>query len=587
MLFLISPVLFISVGWFAHDPVGLLSSSVLIIWLLAAVVFTKQFNWKQSKLFLAPLLIPIGYLISAVINSQSPTSLLLGGYQRNFGLATLFSLSLLFVLATNIKNDIKKFIDYGFLTLLIIANFYGYLQYFNVDPLPWANPYNAVALTLGNPNFAGALFGMLGVIAFAKAIYTKATAIRASYLLLFSSTIFLSFQSKSLQSQLLIIVSILVFLYMNSFSKVSRLLKFIRYSSISIFSLTILALISIFGLGGFSQIRDRVFFQGSIPQRLDYWRTGLNIWQDNFVFGVGADQFKRYAALYRTPEQIMRDGNMLIPDKAHNVFIDHLANGGLIAGSLWLIMVLSVFYVLFKIIRSSFENHVEISILASIWTAYVVQSLISPDQIVLSVIGYSSAGLIVGIYLKQRNLLSGTTKLKENPFLIRATFAFALVIALAIYTMALSANKDARDMLAGKLNDPKAYVAVLDAWPNPKVTELLGVELAKDPSNCALISIVADKLIKLDDRSSQGWIMKALCANASRDFITAISYVDNSLKFDPFNPFYLISKAKLEIAANQLDNAADTVAKVKSIKPTEAEIAALESSITVLKKKPE
>ena len=587
MLFLIPPAIFISVGWFAHDPVGLLSSSVLIIWLLAAVVFTKEFNWKQSKLFLAPLLMPVGYLISAVINSQSPTSLLLGGYQRNYGFASMLALGLLFVLATNIKIDVKKFIDFGFLTVLIMANIYGYLQYFDLDPLPWSNPFKAVALTLGNPNFAGALFGMLAVIAFARALYGKVIITRVSYLLLFTSTIFLGFQTKSLQSQLLLIVSILVFLFINSFSKTTTLFKAIRYLSLSAFSFAAVVVISVFGFSGFAQVKDRVFFQGSIPQRLDYWRTGLEIWNDNLVFGVGADQFQRYAALYRTPEQIIRDGNMVIPDKSHNVFIDHLANGGLIGGLLWLIMVLSVFYVLFKIIRSSFENHVEISILASIWTAYVVQSLISPDQIVLSVIGYSSAGLIVGTYLKQRNLLSGSTKLKENPFLIRATFAFALVMALAIYTMALGANKDAKDMLDGKLVGAQAYISVLDSWPNPKVTELIGIEIVKDPNNCELANTVADKLIKIDDRSSQGWFMKAVCANASRDFTSAINYVDNSLKFDPLNPYYLISKAKLEIAANQLDNAAKTVEKVKSIKPAEAEINALESSITVLRKKTE
>jgi predicted Zn-dependent protease len=96
---------------------------------------------------------------------------------------------------------------------------------------------------------------------------------------------------------------------------------------------------------------------------------------------------------------------------------------------------------------------------------------------------------------------------------------------------------------------------------------------------------VADRLIKIDNRSSQGWFMKAVCANASRDFVTAIEYVENSLKFDPFNPYYLISRAKLEIAANQLDQAAQTVARVKAIKPSEPEIGALESSIAVLQKK--
>ena len=587
MLFLIPAAMFISVGWFAHEPVGLLSSSVLIIWLLAAVVFTKEFNWQKSKFFLAPLLMPFGYLISAVINSQSPTSLLLGGYQRNYGFASMLALGLIFVLATNIKIDVKKFIDLGFQTVLIIANFYGYLQYFDLDPLPWSSPSKAVALTLGNPNFAGALFGMLAVVAFVKAIYTKVAKVKACYIFLFVSTIFLGFQTYSLQSQLLVIVSVLVFLFINSLGKSSKTFKLLRYSSVAVFSFITIATILIFSLSRFSQIRDRVFFQGSIPQRLDYWRTGLNIWNDNFVFGVGADEFQRYAALYRTPEQIIRDGNMVIPDKSHNVFIDHLANGGLIGGLLWLIMVLSVFYVLFKIIRSSFENQIELSILASIWVAYVVQSLISPDQIVLSVIGYSSAGLIVGTHLKQRDFVSGDNKLKENPFLVRATFAFALVIVIVIYITALGANKDAKDMLDGKLVGAESIISVLESWPNPKVTELIGIEIVKDPNNCVLANTVADKLIKIDNRSSQGWFMKAVCANASRDFKSAINYVDNSLKFDPLNPFYLISKAKLEIAANQLDKATSTVAKVKSIKPTEPEIAALESSITVLRKKAE
>jgi O-antigen ligase len=585
MLALLLPILFICVSPYTHDQVGIISTTIFTSFVFLAIIILRNFNWIQSRLYAAPLLLPIGYLVSAIVNSQSAGSLLLGGYQRNFGLANFLALGLLFVLLTNQNIDVRKHIDFGFLTVLLIANLYGYLQYFDIDPLPWTNPYNSVALTLGNPNFAGALFGILAVLAFARAIYSKTIIIRAGYLFLLISTIFLGFQSKSLQAQLLVVVSILVFLFTNSIGKATALFRVIRYASLSAFLLASAAVISIFGFSGFSQLKDRVFFQGSIPQRLDYWRTGLNIWQDNVLFGVGADQFQRYAALYRTPEQIIRDGNMVIPDKSHNVFIDHLANGGVVAGCLWLIMVLSVFYVLFKILRSNVENQFEISILAGIWTAYVVQSLISPDQLVLSVIGYSSAGLIVSRYLKQRVISTGGSVKKVNPFFIRAICGLAVAMGLVIYGMALNANKDAKDMLDGKLVGADSYIKVLDAWPNSKVAELIGIELVKDPNNCQLTNTVADKLIKIDDRSSQGWFIKAVCANASRDFVTAVEYVENSLKFDPFNPYYLISKAKLEIAANQLDQAAQTVAKVKAIKPSEPEIGALESSIAVLQKK--
>ena len=466
-----------------------------------------------------------------------------------------------------------------------MANIYGYLQYFDLDPLPWTNPFDAVSLTLGNPNFSGALFGMLSVVVFAKIITSKRVSYKLAYLILLSSTIFLGFQTKSLQSQLLLVSSILVFLFIYSLGEVSRLFKLIRYSSLALFSIGVVGLISIFGFSGFSQLKDRIFFQGSIPQRLDYWQNGINIWQDNLLFGVGADQFQRYAALYRTPEQIVRDGNMVIPDKSHNVLIDHLANGGVMAGLIWLTFVIVIYFVLFKVVKGGHKNRIEISILAGIWSAYVIQSLISPDQILLSVIGYSSAGLIVGSYLIKQGAVSASNLLeKENPYIIKASAGLVLLMSLVIFGQALTANADARDMLDGKLVGAQSFLDVLDAWPNPKVTELIGIELVKDPNNCQLTNDVADRLIRIDDRSSQGWFMKVVCANANREFTNAIEYVDNSLKFDPLNPFYLISKAKLEIAANQLDNAAKSVAKVKSIKPSEPDIALLESSIATLKK---
>ena len=583
-------IIFFSISPLTHDQISLINMVTLTSVTLLLIIIQKKFYKFRTTSFciIISTLLPASYLISAIVNRQTWSSSLFGGYQRNYGLITITMLSMVFVIFSNAKFDSKKYINIGLLSTLILANLYGFLQVFDLDPLPWTNPLDTVSLTLGNPNFAGALFGMLSVVVFAKIITSNIASYKLVYLVLLLSTIFLGFQTKSLQSQLLLVSSIIVFLFIYSLGEVSRLFKLIRYSSLALFSLGAVGLISIFGFSEFSQLKDRIFFQGSIPQRLDYWQIGINIWQDNLLFGVGADQFQRYAALYRTPAQIVRDGNMVIPDKAHNVLIDHLANGGVSAGLIWSTFVIAIYFVLFKVVKGGHKNRVEISILAGIWSAYVIQSLISPDQILLSVIGYSSAGLIVGNYQTKQRAVSASNLLeKENPYIIKASASLVLLMALVIFAQALTANADAKDILDGKLVGAEAYISVLDSWPNPKVTELIGIEIVKDPNNCELANTVADKLIKIDDRSSQGWFMKAVCANASRDFRSAIDYVDNSLKFDPLNPFYLISKAKLEIAANQLDNAADTVAKVKAIKPTEAEINVLELSITVLRKKAE
>ena len=581
------PLLFLSVGWFAHEPVSLFSSSILFLFVLSAVLFTKKFNWRQNRIFLLALSIPVAYLFSALINGQSITSLFLGGYQRNFGIATLIALSLLLIFGSAPDINFNKYRNYGLLTTLVLANVYGYLQYFDLDPLPWSNPFNAVSLTLGNPNFAGALFGFLSIVAISILVSTQKFWAKVLSSGLYLSTIFLAVQTKSLQAVLLIILSSFIFLFVVSIGRVEIHHKIIKYLSISIILSKTVVLILIFGFARMLSLKDKIFFQGSVPQRLDYWQNGIAIWKDHPIFGVGVDQFQRYAAFYRKPTQIVRDGNFVIPDKSHNVLIDHFANGGLLAAVLWLSLVISVFWVSFRLVQLKVGSRTTVATLVAVWTAYVAQSLISPDQIVLAVIGYTSGGILIGIYnkeiVKSKNL---DINQKENPFLVRAVTAFLLVISFFIFSKALIANAHAKQMVAGNLIDKQEILNVINEWPNPKTTELIGIQLLKDANNCSVVVDIADKLIAIDSRNSQGWFMKAVCANFEKDFTSAISYVDSSLKYDPLNPYYLVSKAKLELAANRIDSAEITIAKAKSVNRNEPDIRLVESSILSLKNKP-
>jgi O-antigen ligase len=235
--------------------------------------------------------------------------------------------------------------------------------------------------------------------------------------------------------------------------------------------LSTIFVIALFGFKQMLSLREKIFFQGSIPQRLDYWQNGIDIWKDHPIFGVGPDQFQRYAASYRSPSQIIRDGNFVIPDKSHNVLIDHLANGGAIAGILWVSIVISVFWVSVKLVRLNLADRIKVGSLTAVWTAYVAQSLISPDQIVLSVIGFTSGGLLVGIYNKElaksRNL---ATKQSENPFIVRAIAATVALISFFILAKALTANAHSKQMIEGNVIGEQAIINVIDEWPNPKTT---------------------------------------------------------------------------------------------------------------------
>jgi hypothetical protein len=581
MFLALIPLVIISVGWFAHDPVTLFASNILLVGALVGLLLFRRGSWKRNWILWLPFGVVIGYLISAVVNGQGLASLYLGGYQRNFGAATWLALAIVFLIGAQGEVKVRGYLDWVLPSVLIAGLGYGLVQFLDKDPLPWTNPYNAVSLTLGNPNFAGAFFGILSVLGFSRIFLGKGVVQKAFGVVLFGSTVFISLKTNSLQSPLLIAAGIVVFTLLVNLGSNSGLGRVAKFSSGGVLGAAVLGVVVLFAGSGswLTTAREKLFFQGSVAQRLDYWRTGFEIWKDHLIFGVGTDQFQRYAALYRTPEQVKREGVFVIADKSHNVLIDHFANGGLVVGLIWVALVVSVFFMLFKALQKNENVQVrrDLALLGAMWSTYVLQALISPDQIVLSLIGYSSAGLIAGIYLKD------APTVKVDPFIIRAVTVVAVIFAVVISGTALKANADAKKVLAGQIIGVEAILEVIDAWPNAKTTELIGIEEINKPNNCEFANQISDRLLKYDDRSAQGWFMKAICNNSARNFNQAVVDITNSVKFDPINPTYLVGKAKLEIAASRIEDAKITIAKITEVDPSNPELAVLNASVTALK----
>jgi O-antigen ligase len=580
MFLALVPLVVLSVGWFAHDPVALLASSVLLIGALVSVLLFRRGSWKKNWNILLPFGVVIGYLVSAIVNGQDLASVYLGGYQRNFGVATWVALALVFLVAAQGDVNVRMYLDWVLPGLLIAGLGYGLIQFLDQDPLPWANPYDAVVLTLGNPNFAGAFFGILSVVAFSRIFLGKGVAQKTFGILLFGSTAFISLQTNSLQSPLLTLGGIVVFTLLVNLVSKSGFGRIAKLSSGGVLGAAVIGVVVLFAGSGswLASAREKLFFQGSVAQRLDYWRTGFEIWKDNPLFGVGADQMQRYAALFRTPEQLKRDGLYSIPDKSHNVLIDHFANGGLVVGLVWVAFVVSVFFMLYKAIQKNENVQVrrDLALLGTMWSTYVLQALISPDQLVLTLIGYSSAGLIAGIYLKD------APTIKIDLFIVRSVTVVALIFAVVISGTALKVNADVKKVLTGQIIGAEPILEVIDAWPDAKTTELIGIQEINKPNNCNLANQISDRLIKYDDRSSPGWYIKAICSNLSGDFTKALSAVSKSVEFDPVNPIYLVGKAKLEIAASRPEEAKATIARITMVDPTNPELAILNNSISVL-----
>jgi tetratricopeptide (TPR) repeat protein len=172
--------------------------------------------------------------------------------------------------------------------------------------------------------------------------------------------------------------------------------------------------------------------------------------------------------------------------------------------------------------------------------------------------------------------------MKIDLFIVRSVTVVALIFAVVISGTALKVNADVKKVLTGQIIGAEPILEVIDAWPDAKTTELIGIQEINKPNNCDLANQISDRLIKYDDRSSPGWYIKAICSNLSGDFTKALSAVSKSVEFDPVNPIYLVGKAKLEIAASRPAEARATISRITKVDPTNPELAILNNSISVL-----
>jgi O-antigen ligase len=566
-----------------------LASALLALCSLLVVVFHKDTRWAKGRGQVLLILLFLVYLISSFVNGLSIIEMSQGVYQRNFGLFFWLALLILYGFASSGKEKVSSFLERGLPIVLVTGLIYGLAQRFDKDPFPWVNPYDAIQLTLGNPNFAGALFGMLAVLPIAFLLKNRNLLILFAGILIFGLTIFVALGTKSLQAIVVMALGEIIFALVLLVKIKKFAARAFRYISVlgGMIVLALTPLILFTKVGFLDGVREKFFFQGSVAQRLDYWRTGIEIFKDNLWFGVGPDQFQRYAALYRTKEQVVRDGSFVIPDKAHSVLIDALANGGIFAGILWATFVGFIFVKLIQTARMELSSGVrlQLAVLGAIWSGYVFQALISPDQLVLAVIGFISAGFIVYINRSQVKAVEKNLKFEflfDDPWYLRTVFIAVLIFASVVWGQAISADMAAKKVLNNENLNKESVLVAVNKWPAPKTTELIAVAVSQKDSQCDVADELADRLIELDDRSAQGWYLKAICFNVNRELDKALSASENALKFDPLNPTYLVAKAKLGIASGQKDSALAALAVIKENYPDNPEITPLETSISVM-----
>lgn len=444
--FILASVVFISlyINPSLSDPFNspkLWALMILGSWLLGHNIFfifmRRNELIKVEKFFLLILFLFILSMFGSSLMTKVSFTAFFGEQQRRLGF--LFYLYMgIFMVAAALFYSVKNLsiLYRGAIALGIVFAGYGSLQAMGRDFISWNNPYNSIILTLGNPNFASALMSILVVIVFsyiesAKKIYKIPLIVLGVYIL------YLITLSESRQGIIAFGIGAMVVILTRVFWVSKRLGLVLSCTFFSLFVLVILAMLQ---TGPLAQI----IYKNSVSLRGFYWRAGIEMFQSNIVTGVGVDSYGDYFRQFRERAYPLTYGYQIGSDNAHNVPIQMFATGGIFTGILYLSLTIFIASIAIKLLalKDSRENRLALGLFGA-WITFQAQSIISIDNVGLTIWGWVLGGTLVGIYsstvkngpnnsLVKLVKVSETDAIKQKLFSSFLTF-FAIVLCSILY----------------------------------------------------------------------------------------------------------------------------------------------------------
>ena len=428
----------------AVDPFNSVKMWLLILgtsWLFGYLVHFGMKSLKnrnsneKSSLFLFLVLVFILFQTIALIMTKSFYTGFFGEYMRRNGYISYLCLAVITMVSyLSFQRGHFKFIFKIFLFTAIVETAYGTLQHFGKDFIKWLNQYNPIIGTLGNPNFSSAVFSILCTFIFCYTISSKIKSLWKIFLLVFSlfmMLVILWTQAKQGLLSLIFGLGIFAILY---FYLNSRKILFLVVPTFLAGSI-----LGILGMLRMGPLQD-FLYKDSVSLRGYYWRAGINMFKNNF-FGVGLDSYGDYFKQYREKNYAYTRGFDITSTNAHNTFIQHFATGGFFVGISYLLILLLVVIQIVKIIKITEKREaLNVSVLAATLAAFHAQSLVSIDNVGISVLGWFLTGSTLGYIenLKRasekvhRDPNKTNKKVREQVSLVQIVVSFVLLVSAIV-----------------------------------------------------------------------------------------------------------------------------------------------------------
>lgn len=443
----------------AFDPFNTIKLIFIIVissWLMGHLMhsYRKESPLKNSKDFLVltlSSLFVIALGVSAYFSEIKVLALVGDSFRRN-GMLQYLALVVMFLFASR-KIDFKEAhrIYKVSTSTAILMGGYGLIQISGNDFFAWNNPYNSMISTVGNPNFASALLSIFFLISFSSLLIGEFTIKFKFFAVLSLGISFIAILlSDSRQGLVTIAIGLLFYFASYIYFKKPKIGSFVILISAFIFFTGIMGMLQKGPLAN-------LLYKDSVSVRGFYWRAGIEMFLNNPLTGIGLDNYGAYFKEFRESAYPLKYGFNITSSNAHNTIIQFFATGGLFVGFTYLSILTYVLFTGMKLLKNSTgEDRKLILGLVSAWLAFQAQTLISIDNIGVSVWGWLLAGSILGISrnLPKNHELDKKTYARKNPNSIPIfqpiISALFLIPALLISFQLIQAERDlliARDFM--------------------------------------------------------------------------------------------------------------------------------------------
>ena len=458
---------------------------------------------------------------------------LIGERGRNTGALTYSSLILIALLVyfTNTKQFANSIVNLGSILGFVMC-LYALLQYFKLDPIPWDNQAGWIIGTFGNPNFLSSYLGITFTLVLGK-VFDNTVTLKSFnlrnilWLLLLPFLLLIILLTDSKQGLLIAIVGIVSFIFLKLI--VRRILKEILASVFLISISGFLGLLGVFNKGPLAQF----LYEDSVTYRGDYWRAGIDMGIDQPWFGVGIDQYGANYRSYRDLTTALRRGGEVTSNSAHNVFLDLFSGGGFpLLISYSLVILLTLFFGFRSLQRLSAFDPIKTSIFSAL-IAYLVQSIISINQIGLAFLGWLLLG-VVASWSREHNdveLGKSSTAFKRTSAIVTITLSIFAITPLMKY-----ASFDSRFNSLVKSGDIQGVIELVSKedvdgyYRNLSAASISGEEAGPIKEKLLRLSIKVNP----QDYTALELLKKLLTDRG--DKVEAEEIRRKQLELDPFNP---------------------------------------------------